>query len=78
MFEVLVTVAIKGAVIPSSAIPDGGETLTVIVGGGGGGGGGPGLAPPPPQPSVHAPAVRSAHENSPMNVALLVLLTRMH
>jgi hypothetical protein len=76
---VLLTVAVKLCVAPSSTAPDGGETVTVIVGGGGGGGGATGLTPPPPQPSVHAPAVRSTHRNTATTPVLrLVPHTHMH
>ena len=79
VFVVLLTVAVKLCVAPSSTAPDGGETVTVIVGGGGGGGGATGLTPPPPQPSVHAPAVRSTHRNTATTpVWRLVPHTDMH
>lgn len=79
VFVVLLTVAVKLCVAPSSTAPDGGETATEIVGGGGGGGGATGLTPPPPQPSVHAPAVRSTHRKTATTPVLrLVPLTHMH
>jgi len=79
VFVVLLTVAVKLWVAPSSTEPAGGETATEIVGGGGGGGGATGLAPPPPQPSVHAPAVRSTHRKTATTPVLrLVPHTHMH
>jgi len=57
--EVLVTVAEKASVLPSSTVPEFGAMVTVICGGGGGGG-----VEPPPGPLAQAVRERPrANEN---------------
>ena len=51
--EVLVTVAVKASVLPSSTLPELGAMVTVICGGGG-------VVEPPPPPPPHAARARAS------------------